>query len=456
MAGGWWLQTRASAQSLDAAGAAGPALGWSAWVLFALLLAGSGLISASETALFSLDKLDLLRLRGSTRWTDRSILMLLLRPNDTLITILILNNLINITASLTAGALMEDVLGGAGALAFGGAALLATTGILVVGEILPKTVGHLHPQRAARLLAPGLAATDWVLTPVRRTLGIFLKALLRFLRLPMVAAGDEVTEEELKVMIKSGEFSSVLEQDEREMIDGVFDLRQTIVAEIFNPRMAMVALPDDLTQQEMIARLRESPHNRVPIYHENLDHLMGFILTKEVLLDERGLWRDHLREALCVPERIGLLDLLKTFRKQRTKIAIVVDEYGGVAGMVTLQDLLEEIVGDIYEKHEPRQQEIAALEGDNWRVAGSMPLEEAGERLGVRFPEHKGRTIGGFVMNTLGRVPSPGDTVEFENLSLKVEKMATRRVQTLLVTAPAPVAGPTAAPTPDAGDGRPG
>ena len=432
----------------SATASAGAALGRPAWVFFALLLAGSGVISASETALFSLDKLDLVHFKGSKRWTDRSILALLLRPNDTLITILTLNNLVNLAASLTAGALMEAALGGAGPLAFGLAVLVATSGILIVGEIVPKTVGHLHPRRTARLLAAPLLAADWLLIPVRRGIGAFIQALVRLLRLPMTDAKGEVTEEELKVMMNSGEISSVLEEDEREMIDGVFELRHTMVAEIMNPRTAMAALPDDLSQEAIVARLREIPHHRVPIYHGDLDHLLGFVLAKEVLLDETGPWRRHLREALCVPERIGLPDLLKMFRRQRTKIAIVVDEWGGVAGMVTLQDLLEEIVGDIYEKHETAQPELAALPeldkgggAERWRVAGTMPLDEVGQRLGVQFPEHRGRTIGGFVMNSLGHIPRPGDTVEFERLNLQVEKMAARRVLSILVTAAAAAPG---------------
>jgi magnesium and cobalt exporter, CNNM family len=150
-----------------------------------------------------------------------------------------------------------------------------------------------------------------------------------------------------------------------------------------------------------------------------------------VLLDKDGRWQDHLREPLCVPERVGLLDLLTTFREERTKMAVVVDEYGSVAGVVTLQDVLEEIVGDIYESHELPVSEISELEPERWRMAGSVDLDEAGKKLAVEFPEHKGRTVGGFVMNVLGRVARVGDEVQFEALTLTVCEMIGRRVHAL-------------------------
>jgi putative hemolysin len=197
--------------------------------------------------------------------------------------------------------------------------------------------------------------------------------------------------------------------------------------------MAVVGVPDDLDQAEMIERLRQSPNNRVLVYHETLDHVIGFLLVKEVLLDEKGDWHTHLREPLLVPEGVGLLDMLKMFRQKRMKLAVIVDEYGGVAGIVTLQDLLEEIVGDIYEKHEHDRQEIAPVGEEEWRVAGTTNLERLGETCGVEFPEEKGRTVGGFVMNTLGRIPDVGDEVTWDHLSLTVEKMAGRRLQTVRV-----------------------
>lgn len=436
--GGWWIFAQGGAGALPEASTA-----WWKGLLFLGLLIGSAFGSSTEIALFSLDKLDLSQLRNSKRWTDRAILRLLGRPNDTLITILIINNAFNISASLTAGSLAAALLPQKTALTFTLAAALASGGILLLGEILPKVVAHVNPQRAARILAPPLAAVAWALAPLRFALGLVMKGIFALFDIPDRRADEEVSEEELKVMISSGEVSQVLEQDERAMIDGVFELRRTVAAEILTPRLAVTAVPDDLTQEEMLTRLRQSPNNRVLVYHETMDQVTGFLLVKEVLLDGKGDWRSHLREPLLVPEGVGLLDLLKMFRQKRMKIAIVVDEYGGVAGIVTLQDLLEEIVGDIYEKHEHDKREIAPMGEEEWRVAGTALLGRLGETCGVEFPEEKGRTVGGFVMNMLGRIPDVGDEVTYESVSLTVEKMAGRRLQTVRVRRRPPVAAET-------------
>ncbi|MEN6627296.1 MAG: hemolysin family protein [Candidatus Sumerlaeia bacterium] len=411
-------------------------------IFFFAMLIGSGLMSACETALFSLDKLDISLMRGSHRWRERSILRLLDRPNDTLITILVINNVVNIAASLSAGALMTGVIGGESTLAFTLAAALATAGILFIGEIVPKMLAHLSPMRMARILSPPLVATAWTITPLRWAIRLGMRGLFRAFKIPEEAAGEDISEEELKAMIGSGEISQVLEQDEREMIDGVFELRGTSVDQILTPRLSVTAFPDDLGQEEMIARLRASTNSRVLIYHDTLDTLVGFLLVKEVLLEPERPWRELVREPVLVPERIGLLDLLQLFRRRRTKMAVVVDEYGAVAGIVTLQDLLEEIVGDIYEKHEHVQSEVVALEpGAHWKVSGAMDVDRLGEQLGAQFPTHLGRTVGGFVMNSLGRIPRVGDEVRQEPYVLRVQQMAGRRVHALDVTREAETGG---------------
>jgi CBS domain containing-hemolysin-like protein len=414
-------------------GSAGVGGAGSLWVVLAGLLLASGLVSASETALFSLDKLDVSQLRGSRSLAARLTMRLLDRPNDTLVSILILNNFVNIAVTLTVAALADGLLAGAPAEAFTLAAAASTGCILLFGEILPKMLAHSHPRAGARLLAPPLSVVSYVLTPVRMTLHLTLRGLYGLFRIPESAPMEEVSEEELKVMINSGEVSSVLEADELEMIDGVFDLRHTTIEEIMTPRTSIVAIPDDLDQAEVVRRLRETTNNRVLIHHDTLDDLVGFVLVKEVLLEPETPWHKHLREPLCVPEQMRLLDLLKLFRRQRMKMAVAVDEYGGVSGIVSHQDLLEEIVGDIYEKHEQRQLWIEPSGEGRWLLNGSLDLDEAAEQLMVEFPTRRGRTVGGFVMNTLGRIPRVGDSVEHAGLQFRVTEMSARRVHRLEV-----------------------
>lgn len=408
------------------------------WMLLAGLLLCSGLISGSETALFSLDKVDLSQLRDRPGLTPRLVVRLLDRPNDTLITILILNNFVNIAITLTVAALTDRLLASAAAEAFTVAAVASTVSILLIGEIFPKMLAHANARLLTRVLAPPLALAAWVMTPVRIVLNRVLHGLHILLHVPETLPDDEVSEEELKVMINSGEVSSVLEEDELEMIGGVFELRHTTIEEILTPRIAVASVPDNISQEEMLERLRQLRVSRVLVFHETLDELVGFLLIKEVLLEPERPWREHLREPLCVPEQMRLLDLLKLFRRKRMKMAVAVDEYGGVAGIVSLQDLLEEIVGDIYEKHEQRQVWVEPRGDGRWELNGSVDLETVAEELGVEFPERRGRTIGGFVMNTLERIPEVGDEIEHAGLRLRVEEMAGRRVHRLSVWRPAP------------------
>jgi putative hemolysin len=402
-------------------------------LVFILLLCSGG-ISSSETALFSLDKLELSSLRNSQLWQDRLIVSLLDRANDTLITILILNNLINIAISLAIGHLMEQLFFGNGVVAFGLAAFLATTVILLFGEILPKMMAQSHSLRFARLCAAPLMSLTWLLGIPRIIINMILHGLFRFLHIPDEGTpAEEFTDEELKAMIQSGEVDPVIDEDEREMIDGVFQLRRITVSDIVTPRNKVISLPDSLGQEDMINRLREVGNNRVLIYRESLDNLQGFLLVKEVLFKPREHWRNHLREILCVPEGLGLLDLLKQFRVRRTKLAAVVDEFGQVEGVVSLQDVLEKIVGDIYEKHEMPEQDIMKVHQDSWRVAGSVELDDISEQVHESFPDNRGRTLGGFVMNTLGRIPHEGDTIEHGELQITVREMMGRCVHDVII-----------------------
>lgn len=428
--GGAWL-----ALAAPASGAQPGAAGSSAVmiVLFAGLLVVSGLVSACETALFSLDKLDLSQMRNSGHWADRRVTGLLDRSHDTLIAILILNNTVNIAVALTSGALMERLFAGrAAAEAFVAAAALATVLILIFGEIVPKILANLHARRAARFLGPPLAIFTGLLHAVHVAPAI--RRGLRLMRIPTAPSPEEVSQQELKSMIQSGEVSSVLEEDEREMIEGVFELRNTTAGDIMTPRIEITALRESMTQEEVIAALREMGHSRVLVCRESLDEPTGFLLAKEVLLEARGDWRKHLRQPLAVPEMIGLHELLKAFRRERTKVAVVADEYGGVAGLVTLHDLLEHIVGDIREKHDKGQDSVVELGGDEWRIAGQLALDECADLLGVAFPSDKGRTLGGFAMNTLCHIPTPGEELRHENLTIRIDAMAGRRILSLHVT----------------------
>lgn len=398
------------------------------WIVLAVLLMASGLISGSETALFSLNKLDVIQAHNKALRVNRVLIKLLDRPNDTLTTVLVLNNLVNVALSLTAGALTEFYFSGPSVGGFAVAAIGATGVLLVFGEVVPKCVAQARAPAFARLTAWPTAFASYVLTPVRAVMNRFIALMFRKLNVEETRITDRVSEEELKAIMTAGEVSTLLEEDEREMIAGVFELGATFAEEIMVPRTEVTVLADTLSQQEMLDELRGASHSRVLIYHGEIDHLDGFVLAKEILLNPERPWREGIREITCVPQRIRLFDLLTRFRRTSTKITALVDEYGQVAGIVTLHDLLEEIVGDIAERHEQVVSDCQKIGPGRWRVRGQMKLSDLGKELSIDFPDDLGNTIGGFIMNTLGKVPSTGAELRFEGLTLKVTRMVGRRV----------------------------
>jgi len=416
------------------------------FITFAILLILSAFAAGSETAIFSLNKLDVIQLRNQPSRSSQALIYLLDHPNGTLITLLTVNNFVNIGLSLTAGALTESYLHGQTAASIGLAALIATSVILVFGEVLPKCVAHIRALNVARVIAWPTAGLAILMAPIRITINGIVHYGFRVFNIQQPKPTDEISEEELEAVIRTGEVSTLLEEDEMGMIEGVFELRHTFAEEIMVPRTAVTSVPDTLSQEEMLARLKPVIYSRVVVYHETLDHPIGFLLIKEVLLNPGTNWREFIREPLMVPVRIRLIDLLKQFRRSASKIALLVDEYGGVAGIVTLHDLLEEIVGDIHEQHETVVAECQQIGEGHWKVNGQMNLEEFAEKVSFEFPEDVATTVGGFMMNTLGRVPTVGSELEYDGLKMKVTRMAGRRIALLEIEKIRPAGPAEAAP----------
>lgn len=417
------------------------------WMLTVLLLLLSGFTSAAETAIFSLDRIDLLQLRTDARGFRRALGNLLAKPNDTLTTILILNNLVNVSLSLVGGAMAELYQTGMSPTLLAIVALCVTGLILVFGEVLPKCIAQFTAHWLAPYVAWPIYAIGIGMWPVRRIMNVLIGWVFSILRIPQAREADIVSEEELKVMLGAGRVSNLLEEEEREMIMGVFELDDTYAEQIMVPRSEVFSLPRDLDQAAMLIELRRSTHGRVPIYESSRDHLVGFVLAKEVLLNEHEDWGEYIRDILHVPERMRLDDLLRQFRRSSTQIAAVVDEYGQLAGIVTIRDLLEEIVGEMPERGEKFVPECKAMKDGSLRVQGKMKLAELARTLEIEFPEDIGSTAAGFMMNMLGEVPHEGSELQYAGHIFRVKRMAGRRVASLEVigAAPEPAAAATGA-----------
>lgn len=397
------------------------------WVSSILLLV-SGIVSGTETAIFSLDRFEVLRTKSERSASARALTRLLESPNDALTTLLILNNLVNVGLSLAAGALAESYFGGSGAAALGVAGFAVTALIVTFGEVLPKCVAQVHARRWASVMAWPIVACATLLTPFRIVMNAFISSVFERLDVPEATGDEIVSEEELKAMMSGGHASTLLEEDERDMILGVFQLDNTFAEEIMIPRSEVEAVEASLSQKEVLERLRTTHHSRILVYEDDLDQLLGFVLAKEVLLEPERRWQERVREIVCIPCRLRLDELLTQFRRQSAKIAAVVDEYGQVSGIVTLHDLLEEIVGEITERHEKADPEIRRFGENSFAVLGRAKLSDLGRELGIDFPNDLASTAGGFVMNTLGKVPSVGSELSYGGYDFRVKRMMGRRI----------------------------
>ncbi len=401
-----------------------------------LCLFGSGFFSASETALTSLPvtRLEALRQRGGrltragfNRWANA--------PQELLITILVGNNLVNVLASALATSIAYRVSQSGGLAVVVG---LMTLGILVIGEITPKTLAQRHAEWISRRVIPILYVLDLVLTPVNKVLGLLARLLSR-------GEGPElpVTEEDLIFMLRLAHRHAHLPRDSRRMIESVLRYQKAVAREVMVPR-PMVATVDwswDLTklQQEIIT----TPHSRFPVVKGSPDDIVGILHAKHLLrLLEGQVWHDVVVESLFIPESRLLPDLLQDFRRTGQHVALVLDEFGGLSGLVTLEDILELLVGEIDDEFDRGGDSIVEKAADGWRVAGYLSLRRLESVLHrvIEEPDEI-ESIGGLVSHLNDGDAAVGDTAQWDGLHFEVEAAEKGRATRVLVTeAPQPPA----------------
>jgi len=325
-------------------------------------------------------------------------------------------------------------------LAFALVVIAITYVTLVVGELVPKRLALHNPERMASRFAGPLSAVSRLAAPAVHLLGGSTRLVLKLLR-SKPPEGPPVTEEEIKVMLEQGAEAGVFEQVEHEMVNRLFKLGDRAVGALMKPRRDVIWLDVDDPWEESRRKITESMYSRFPLAQGTLDNVIGIVYTKDVLTRLLNGMRINLREAmrqpLFVPEALPALKLLEMFKKSRTHIGLVVDEYGGVEGLVTLNDVLEDIVGDVASADMPSQKMAVQRPDGSWLLDGRLQSDEMKEILDVpRLPDEEHgsyNTLGGFVMLQVGRVPAPGDTFEAEGHRFEVVSMDKKRVDKVLV-----------------------
>ncbi|MCL6551786.1 MAG: hemolysin family protein [Firmicutes bacterium] len=327
-------------------------------------------------------------------------------------------------------------------------AFVATTlVVLILAEIAPRTIAARHADRVAVWVAPPLRALAWLLTPVVRAVALPANLLARPFGGHVRRDAPMVAQEELQLLVRMGEEQGVLEQDEREMIHSIFQFGDTVVREVMTPRIDMVGVEADAPVETLLDVVREHGYSRIPVYHETVDQIVGVVHVKDLLTASRdgrlrGVARDFARPAFFVPDSKRLDDLFREMRRKRVHMAIVVDEYGGTAGLVTIEDLLEEIVGPIQDEYDAEEPPIRVVDERVALVDGRVHLEEVNAALGLHLPAGEVDSLGGFVYTLLGHVPAQGERVTYDGVELAVERVDGNRITLVKVTKAEP------APTP--------
>jgi len=327
-------------------------------------------------------------------------------------------------------------------LAFGPAIAtgIVTLTLFIFAEMIPKTFAVNNPERVAGLVVRPVAWLTKIFYPLSY---LFIRIANFFVTLlgGKIVRRPFVTEEEIKMMVSVGVEEAEIEQDEKEMIHSIFEFGDTIVREVMVPRPDMVVVESGAAMEEVLDQVVTAGHSRIPIYEDSIDNVIGLMYAKDLLtflnkpVDERekAAIKKLMRPAYFVPETKNISELLKEMQQKQTHMAIVLDEYGGTAGLVTIEDLLEEIVGEIFDEYDLEEAMVEVLSHNSYRIDGRAPMDEVRELVGVDLPEYGGETIGGFVYDLAGHIPARGEVVQYNSLRFKVEKVVGRRISKIIV-----------------------
>lgn len=407
------------------------------FVVLILLLLTSAFFSSSETALATANKI---KLRSMAEHGNKSAALAIKITGESdkmLSAILIGNNVANLTASSLATTLTIKVVGNR---LVGIATGILTIAILIFGEIIPKTLAARNAETIALLFAKPIYLLMTILTPV-----IFLvnkAAALIFLLLGMDSStkSEAMTEEEIRTIVDVGHEEGIIENEERKMINNVFDFAATVVRDIMIPRIDMTFIDVNLSYEEVIEIFKNDMFTRMPVYEESTDNVIGIINIKDLLLvedKEKFQIKDYIRQPLYTYEYKKVAELMAEMRKTFSNIVIVLDEYGVTAGMLTIEDMLEEIVGDIRDEYDEEEDEnLVKLGKGDYLIEGSMRIDDLNDKIGTQLTSQEYESIGGLVMEILGKVPKEKDVIEVEGIRISVEKMDKARIETVRLTLP--------------------
>ena len=408
-------------------------------IILIILLILSAFFSSAETALTTVNKIRIRSLADEGNKRAKSVLKVTDDSGKMLSAILIGNNIVNLSAASLTTSL---------AYSFGGSMVAIASGILTVlillfGEITPKTTATIHSEKMSLLYAPVIHFFMKVMTPFIFVINGLSTVVLLLLRVDAKAKNTAMTETELRTIVEVSHEDGVIESDEREMINNVFDLGDAKAKDVMVPRVHVTFADINSTYAELIEIFREDKFTRLPIFEDTTDNVVGTINMKDLLLYDNTKEfniRDILREAYFTYEYKSISELLVEMRQASFNIAIVLDEYGETAGLITLEDILEEIVGEIHDEYDENEEDfIQEISDREYIVEGSINLDDLNDRLELNLSSEEYDSLGGFIIEYLDRLPEKGDSITTEEgIRMVVETLDKNRIESVHLYLPEP------------------
>lgn len=390
----------------------------------------SGVFSSMETALITVNQMRLRTLLDEGNRRAATLSKVLERRSKMLSAILIANNVVNLSASSLTTTLAAELFGNA---YIGVATGILTVLILIFGEISPKNLATQYAEKLALFYAPFTLAMMTVLTPVIFIINWFGNGLLRLIGVDPDSKPEAITESELRTIVNVSHEEGVIEKEEQVMINNVVDFGDSLARDVMIPRIDMIAVPEDISYKELIEIFRENMFTRMPVYGETTDNVIGIINIKDLFFipsPENFQIRNYMREAYFTYEFKHTSELFMEMRQNYVSLAIVLDEYGATAGLVTLEDLLEEIVGEIRDEYDKDEADnVQKISGTVYRIDGGTKLDDLNDLLDLSLHSEDYDSLGGLIIGQLEHLPAAGETVLYEGIRLTVESLDKNRIE---------------------------
>ncbi|MEE8373182.1 MAG: hemolysin family protein [Dehalococcoidia bacterium] len=407
-------------------------------VLFFICLLLSGFFSSSEVAFLSLQKLRLRHLADTEGGAAKQVAEMTEKPERLLTTILLGNNLVNTAAAALATTVAISTIGEGYAVLV--ATAVVTVLLLIFGEVFPKTVATRYGERMALVYARPMRLLTWVLLPVATIFVWIADGLARMIGAP---AGPQtlVSEDEIRTAVSVGMEEGTLEEAEAEMVERVFRFGDRNVVEVMTPRPDIRWVEKGTKLSDFLTLYAQHPHSRFPVHVDTIDNVVGILWIKDLVMAQAGeaLEQDSsidklVRPAYFVPESKPIAELLTELQESGGQLAMVVDEFGGTAGLITLEQLLEEIVGEFGDELVRVRKTYETIDENSFQIDGGMRLDDANEKLGLELPDGEYETVAGFVLNVLGHIPKDGEQIKYNNLKMVITEMKGVKIEKILVT----------------------